>query len=786
MKAYRDWKVKTKALISATLITVLIATALTVYAAFAKVSQTKRDIVSFRTEEVSKVRNSLKSYVDIAYESIESNYRNSQDQMYLEERYGTRLKSVIDLVDSLIRHKLDLVAQGEITTAEAQQQAADAVKQMRYDFGTGYIWINDTTEPYPIMIMHPTVPTLDGTILDNPNYNSVGEEKKNLFVAFNEICQAKGEGFVKYMWPKPTKDGLTEDQPKLSYVRLVEEWDWIVGTGIYVDDAIADAKDNAKLEIKDMRYDEGVGYFWINDTTRPVPIMVMHPTVPDLDGQILDNPNYNSAGAERKNLFVAFNDVVEADGEGYVDYMWPKPTEDGLTEEQPKDSYVRLFEPWQWIIGTGVYIDDIDAAVSAKEIAMQRDLRRSIGVFIGITLILLAISLAVLNFVFSAITRPISHVVNWSRNLASGNLTERLGGITKSEIGVQSQNLNEAAESIQQLVSNIGGVATEADTIKGSLSATSEETAASISEITSNLTSVGRQVENLNDQIEDSTSAINQISANISSLEGQISDQASVVEQSASAIEEMMASIRSVSGTSEERRGTAENLLSITENGREKMASTRNRVADIGKSIDEMLEVISLINVISSQLNLLSMNAAIEAAHAGESGRGFAVVADEIRKLAESSSENARLVATRLEQNIEDIKALVGISEESTTAFDRIGTEVKTVVQAFTEIASAMVENSKGSQEILDAIGRLRNVTVEVREGSQEMARGSTLITDAFRKVAQISTEVTNALGEITSGTDQINSGMNALNDEVREMVSKIDELGNQLSKFTY
>ena len=144
---------------------------------------------------------------------------------------------------------------------------------------------------------------------------------------------------------------------------------------------MSDAKISAMTTIKDMRYDDGVGYFWINDSTEPVPYMIMHPTVPTLDGQVLDNPNYNTVGVGKKNLFVAFNEVCQADGEGFVRYMWPKPTADGLTEDQPKESFVRLFEPWQWIVGTGIYVDDINAEAAERDLVMQREVSRSVLYF---------------------------------------------------------------------------------------------------------------------------------------------------------------------------------------------------------------------------------------------------------------------------------------------------------------------------------------------------------------------------------------------------------------------
>ncbi len=249
-----------------------------------------REVEEFRASEMDKVKNNLENYVNIAYETIDSNYKNAKKKNQIEKTYGRQLKNIIDVAENLIAETTARAKAGEISLEEAKQLASQQIKKLRYDSGKGYIWINDTGRPYPKMIMHPTVPALNGQVLDNPKYNCALGKKQNLFAAFVDVTEQSGEGFVDYLWPKPTKDGLTTEQPKLSYVRLIKDWDWIIGTGIYVDDALQDAIQKIIYDVKKMRYDHGVGYFWINNMDKPFPKMVMHPTVPSLDNKILDNP----------------------------------------------------------------------------------------------------------------------------------------------------------------------------------------------------------------------------------------------------------------------------------------------------------------------------------------------------------------------------------------------------------------------------------------------------------------------------------------------------------------
>jgi len=346
--------------------------------------QRTEDINKYQERAIANVKQYLKNHVDIAYTVMESNYKNSlyetpAGKTYLENFYGHRLENIIDLVEVLLKSKAKQVDDGKLSLEKAQEQAKVEIKQLRYDNGTGYIWINDTGKPYPKMIMHPTLPSLDREILDDPSFNTALGGKQNLFVAFVEVCENNnGEGYVKYSWPKPDSNGLTNEVPKLSYVRLFKEWNWLIGTGVYIDDAIKAGKTKTISDIKQMRYDDEVGYFWINDITKPIPKMIMHPTKPELDGKILDDLKYNTTLGEYtnikkgQNLFEAFAEVCETQGSGYVDYEWPKPTKNGLTKPQPKMSYVKLYEPLGWIVGSGAYIDDIENEIREREEAIDK------------------------------------------------------------------------------------------------------------------------------------------------------------------------------------------------------------------------------------------------------------------------------------------------------------------------------------------------------------------------------------------------------------------------------
>lgn len=415
-------------------------------------------IQNYRSEEVAKVRAQLKDLVTIAYETVDYNYKNLSDLDYLSRFYERKLHDVIHTGEIIIRRYQRLAKNGELTLAAAQNKAKKEISELRYDNGTGYIWINDTSKPFPKMVMHPTLPALDDTVLDSTKYNNALGIRKNLFVAFVDITENSSDGFVDYLWPKPTENGLTEETAKLSYVRRFDEWGWILGTGIYLDDAKQETENRIKESVKAMRYANGTGYFWINDNTLPFPTMIMHPTIPNLDGKILDDEKFNNAQGVDKNLFTAFAEVTRGEsGEGFVDYLWPKPTATGLTARKPKESYVRLHQPSGWIIGSGVYIDSIDEAVVKKQQEIEQQVAKLIVKNMSSAAILIGVAIAI-SFVFAnTLAGPIKRLTEATRNISLGNnLNDPIQDTKrKDEIGELARSVDRLKTSVRIMMGRI-------------------------------------------------------------------------------------------------------------------------------------------------------------------------------------------------------------------------------------------------------------------------------------------------------------------------------------------
>lgn len=408
------------------------------------------DLESYKEEETDKIKQSLESYVGLAYQSIEANYKNINDKAYIEKIYGLRLQNTVDLAMSIVKKRSEQVKRGEISLSEAQKLAKGEIEAMRYDEGTGYLWINDAVLPYPTMVMHPTVPALNGAVLNDAKFNCAMGKNQNLFQAMAEVCKANGNGFVDYLWPKPTSKGLIPNVQKLSYVALFEEWGWILGTGIYLDDVEEDIVNTTLRDIANLKYDNGIGYFWINDIKQPFPTMVMHPTVPETNGKVLNDAKYNCAKGTNQNFFQLMVEKALEDKTAFVEYMWPKP---GSQHDEPKLSFVRHFEPLGWIIGTGVYVDHIDNMMAAKEEEISNQINGLILTILLVSLLLIGAGSFAAFMLANSMAKAIKLVKDRLQDLASGKSIEKLEVRQGDEIGQMTVSLNKLVDGMDAYTS---------------------------------------------------------------------------------------------------------------------------------------------------------------------------------------------------------------------------------------------------------------------------------------------------------------------------------------------
>jgi len=748
----------------------------------------KSEVANFKSNEMKRVEKILHNYVDVAFESIEGAYYQSQDKDYLIDLYGPRLTDIIDVVTGFIQGQLNQVSLGQLSTVQGQENVKKFIGDLKYDGGTGYVWINDVTLPYPSMIFHPTVPELNGVVLDDPKYDCAMGTDQNLFQAFVEVSGGSdsGDGFVDYMWPKPTSQGLTEDRMKISYVRRIPQWNWIIGTGIYVDDAIDDARIDAMTRVKQMRYDDGAGYFWINDTTREYPSMIMHPILPELDGTVMDDPKYNCAMGIDQNLFQAFVDVTVSSpgGDGFVDYEWPKPTASGVTQEKPKLSYVRLFEPWQWIVGTGIYIDDIDIAVIAKGMEVQQQTKDIIVRTIIATLTAATIALLLLAFLITRSMDPLKKMKSVVSDLLAGDLRHGVEVTSRDDIGELVLRFNNFQDHLKIMVADIKGLAQNGTQLGQDLAANSEEIFAAITQITANIESLASQIVRLDDSVSTSILDIQTILANSTNLDDEIVAENESLQTSANSIQDMAQNLDSIKLLSYEKSQAAAMLDRTTGEGGKLINDSIVSMEQVSSMAEGIRSFIQLISDISDQTNLLAMNAAIEAAHAGESGKGFAVVADEIRKLAVSTAANTKSVSASVTEIIDKIEHAKISSYEGGQAFSNISEEVKAVTEAFADITETITRISASGNEVKTGILGLQGISHRVLEGSQDVEQKSFAVLQRVAALQEVSTSTKNGLNEIKIGVKEINLSAKNVSDMSDSNSTNLQNVNDMMDYF--
>jgi len=443
---------------------------------------------------------------------------------------------------------------------------------------------------------------------------------------------------------------------------------------------VDEAKLAAKEALRPLRYDK-TEYFWINDLTD---LMVMHPIKPELDGKKLDQLKDKNG----KFLFAEFNRVVKAQGAGFVDYVWPKP---GSENAVPKISYVRGFEPWGWVIGTGIYIDDVDEKFRADAIKLLL-WGLGIGGFISISLL-----------------------------LVSRNIIRTLGGDPEVASAVTRRI------AAGDLATPVDGDPNDRDSLLGNIRTMQETLRHMISTITAN----AKQVANSADELL-------RASEQVADRARQQSDAASSM---AAAVEEMAVSIDVVRDNANEAHTLSREAGTLSEEGAsvihnaatemrkisQAVQSSSSIVEDLGHQSDQITSIVNTIKEIADQTNLLALNAAIEAARAGEQGRGFAVVADEVRKLAErtglSTTEIAEMVnkiqngtrsaVSSMQSGVEQVSSGVDLANQAGESITRIRDGAQRVTQMVTSISDSIAEQSAAGNQIAQQLETIAQMSEE-------------------------------------------------------------------------
>jgi methyl-accepting chemotaxis protein len=415
-----------------------------------------------------------------------------------------------------------------------------------------------------------------------------------------------------------------------------------------------EARQRAMTSLRSLRY-SGSEYFWINDMH---PRMVMHSVKPELDGKDLsENKDPNG-----KRLFVEFVDTVKAKGAGLVTYMWPKPGSDKPVE---KFSYVKGFEPWGWVIGSGVYVDTVNTTVLGRVVSS------SLGVLLLIA-VLSAIGLVIARGLVRQLGGEPGYATDVARSISAGDLSVA--------VTLKSDDRASMLKAVEEMRYSLAGIVD--------------------------------RVRNGSDSV---ATASTQIAQGNLDLSQRTEQQASALQETAASMEQLSATVRQNADNALQANELARGASTVAAEGGTVVGQVVETMRGINDSSKRIADIIGVIDGIAFQTNILALNAAVEAARAGEQGRGFAVVAAEVRSLASRSAAAAKEIKALIDDS-------VGRVEQGSALADRAGETMTGVVNAIRRVTDIVAEISAASSQQSQGVGQIGQAITQMDQTTQQNA----------------------------------------------------------------
>jgi methyl-accepting chemotaxis protein len=609
-----------------------------------------REIENFREHMVAQRKNMLKSLLDNAFTFIESRYKDSHNAQKLAELYKRELKITLDIAIHSIKDIHDNY--GQLSEDEKKKMAMDRIRSMRY-LGTNYLWINDTNY---VMRMHPIKPALEGR-----NLAGLKDSTGKCFVKeFTDLAKENGMGLVDYLWPKPGSD---TPQPKISMSVIFRPWNWILATGVYMEAAESDIQLQVRSTINDLKYGkDGTDYFYIFSAKKKK--MVQHPKEKligtDIGSDIYKDP-------EGKYLLLDQLKVAQEKGQGYSWYKWPKIGEDTPVT---KMTYVRYFKAWDWVLCTGVYMDDLEKKIDeeVKQIryrVSQQIIQLTIILAFFAFFIFIIVSLLINRWVINPINNAVVELEQSSEIVADTSGMVYESNLHISEDTQKHANyLSETTTQLNDIVEIIGNSSKDAGKARNQMVKTTQ-IVTRVNEQMEHLSIAMNEITEYSDQIGKIIKTIDEIAFQTNLLALNAAVEAARAGEAGAGFAVVADEVRNLAMRSAEAASNTttliENTMKAVENGTELAKTTREIYDENMVMINDVSEIIEKISTASND----------QAQRVNDLNQSISDINVDIQKSSKNASETTHSTedmthqANHMKTVVFDLQALIGKSEKT-------------------------------------------------------------------------------------------------------------------------
>lgn len=815
--SFRNWKIRNKIMTTVTIAIVLSTGIVGGFLTFQAVERAKAEIRAYKAEKQGEVKQKIKDLVDAAYTVLEQAHAQSGTPEGVAARYGTFFKMMLDVPLAIAQKEFsnidEALAQNEdlrkAFIAEATRNSQATIKAIRYG-DQGCLWILDTNLR---LISHPLKSELDGadvSKLSLSGQNIVAEgTSAPLFPEVKRLALASPDGgMVTYRWPDPKNPGRWLRKGAL--FRLFKPANWIIGAEFSLQQVEKEYRQKAAETIGVMRYGQN-DYLFIVDTDY---FFQTHADKKYL-GQKMDTLRDPTGRAIVQEMV----ELATRKDQGYMEYLWPRP---GTTQPELKLSYLRLFKPWNWIVGTGVYLGALNQQMAQMEKEMMDSLYNHIAFIVGATLVVMLLALGFAWFVsFTYIERPIRKTVKRLADIAEGqgDLTKRLAADSTDEVGQLAKWFNQFVARLQDSMrlvatevghlqrasSGLAAVSVDMSSQTDDLGRSADHAALAVDQASRSIDHIATAAEEVSTQVATVAEASEHASSNMKNV-GQASQNTSrnlrgvaksaeqmshAVQVVATAVEEMYASLNEVA----KNAGRGANMTSSASTQAE---LTSNTVNSLGSAAKEIGDVVDMIRGIAAQTNLLALNATIEAASAGEAGKGFAVVANEVKELAKQTARATEDIREKVEgiqgntqsavnairkilQLITEIDAIMhaiaSAVEEQTATTNEISKSIAKAAASANTVSEKMTSAARESEGAATGVQEAVTAGLQISKNLDEVAKAARIIAG---DAAQAAEETTKVAGDMTQVNVAVQNNV-AVTTRIRAAVSDLSTLASRL-----